>query len=107
MVGGRDGDRVDVLPLFLEQHAKIFEALGLGERRVGRRRLVLVHVAQRVDVRSGLRDALYVVCSHAAHPIRATLTVSLGARRPRPSTCGGTMANATPAPPSPTNLRLE
>src|SRR2546422_1153459 len=40
-------------------------------------------------------------------PIRATLTVSLGARCPRPSTCGGTMANATPAPTSPTNLRLE
>src|SRR5947208_6106759 len=67
VIGRRDGDRIDVLPLFLEQHAKIFEALGLGERREGRRPLVLVHVAQCVDVRSGFRDALHVVRSHAAH----------------------------------------
>src|SRR6266480_6807017 len=40
-------------------------------------------------------------------PIQATLTVSLGARRPRPSTWRGTMVNATPAPTSPTNFRLE
>src|SRR2546429_1736526 len=40
-------------------------------------------------------------------PMQATLTVSLGARRPRPSTWRGTMVNATPAPTSPTNLRLE
>src|SRR5205823_10122959 len=40
-------------------------------------------------------------------PMQATLTVSLGARCPRPSTWGGTMVNATPAPTSPTNLRLE
>src|SRR5436190_15192324 len=40
-------------------------------------------------------------------PMQATLTVSLGARRPRPSTCRGTIANATPAPTSPTNFRLE
>src|SRR5947199_10486695 len=40
-------------------------------------------------------------------PMQATLTVSLGARRPRPSTWRGTMGNATPAPTSPTNFRLE
>src|SRR6184192_2274718 len=40
-------------------------------------------------------------------PMQATLTVSLGARRPRPSTWRGTMVNATPAPTSPTNFRLE
>src|SRR6266516_4216209 len=40
-------------------------------------------------------------------PIQATLTVSLGARYPRPSTCRGTSVNATPAPTSPTNFRLE
>src|SRR5437763_11872373 len=40
-------------------------------------------------------------------PMQATLTVSLGARCPRPSTWRGTMVNATPAPTSPTNLRLE
>src|SRR5256712_5250459 len=67
MVGGRDGDGIDVLALLLEHRAKIFEALGLGERREGRRRLVLVHVAQRVDVRSGLREAFHVVRPHAAH----------------------------------------
>src|SRR5205807_9889497 len=40
-------------------------------------------------------------------PIQAMLSLSLGARYPRPRTCRGTMVNATPAPTSPTNLRLE
>src|SRR2546422_6038381 len=40
-------------------------------------------------------------------PMQATLSLSLGARKPRPSTCRGTMVKATPAPTSPTNFRLE
>src|SRR3989454_6095367 len=40
-------------------------------------------------------------------PMQATLSLSLGARNPRPRTWRGTMANATPAPTSPTNFRLE
>src|SRR5438874_1378988 len=40
-------------------------------------------------------------------PMQAMLSLSLGARYPRPSTWRGTMVNATPAPTSPTNFRLE
>src|SRR5438105_169871 len=40
-------------------------------------------------------------------PIQAMLSLSLGGVKPRPSTCRGTMVKATPAPTSPTNLRLE
>src|SRR2546430_15871458 len=40
-------------------------------------------------------------------PMQAMLSFSLGARYPRPSTWRGTMVNATPAPTSPTNFRLE
>src|SRR2546422_5449613 len=40
-------------------------------------------------------------------PMQAMLSVSLGARNPRPSTCRGTMVNATAAPASPTNVRRE
>src|SRR5439155_13342936 len=67
VVGRRDGDGVDVLPFFLEHHPKVFEAFGLWERHERLRRLVLVHVAQRVNVRPGFRHALHVVRSHAAH----------------------------------------
>src|SRR5256885_14986455 len=40
-------------------------------------------------------------------PMQALLSLSLGAVKPRPSTCRGTMVKATPAPTSPTNWRLE
>src|ERR1051325_3903195 len=40
-------------------------------------------------------------------PMQAMLSLSLGAVKPRPSTWRGTMVKATPAPTSPTNLRLE
>src|SRR2546430_15053005 len=40
-------------------------------------------------------------------PMQAMLSLSLGARYPRPRTWRGTMVNATPAPTSPTNFRLE
>src|ERR1700747_103239 len=40
-------------------------------------------------------------------PMQAMLSLSLGAVKPRPSTCRGTMVKATPAPTSPTNFRLE
>src|SRR5205814_3815914 len=40
-------------------------------------------------------------------PMHAMLSVSLGARIPRPRTCRGTMVKARPAPTLPTNVRLE
>src|SRR4029077_16047390 len=40
-------------------------------------------------------------------PMQAMFSLSLGAVKPRPSTCRGTMVKATPAPTPPTNFRLE
>src|SRR5207302_11447971 len=59
-------DGVDVLRLLLEQHAKILEAFGFGEGGERLCGLVLVHVAQRVDVLR-LPHALHVVRAHPAH----------------------------------------
>src|SRR6266581_883900 len=66
VIGRRDGDGVDVLRFLLEHHTKIFEAFGFGEGGEGLRGLVLVHVAQRVDVLR-LPHALHVVRAHPAH----------------------------------------
>src|SRR2546428_466220 len=66
VIGRRDGDGVDVLRFLLEHHTKIFEAFGFGAGGEGLRGLVLVHVAQRVDVLR-LPHALHVVRAHPAH----------------------------------------
>ena len=65
VVGRRDGDRVDAVPLFVEHLAVIPVALGLGiclERVFGGLR---VHVAEGVDVLA--LHPFHIVAAHAAH----------------------------------------
>src|SRR5205823_5243234 len=53
-------------------------------RREGLRRLVLVHVAQRVDVRPGLRHAAHVVRPHPADADAGDVDRVAGRANPAP-----------------------
>ena len=63
VVGRRNGHRIDALPFFLQQHAKVLEPLRERERLERTCRLAIIDVAERIDV-LGLAHAPYVIGAH-------------------------------------------